>query len=157
MAHADSWTCLGSRAAECSSHGKIGLCSNRSILALMSRLHGATSWSSVQTPSIWSSPSSLLERYGTSGCRQPPVPELARFYLWTEECPVPYPYHSSAILRRHCVGSTVTSMARLRWVKLTTAWPGARDVTRSHRPESMPPIDRRRRPIVLESLIRCST
>ena len=80
MAHADSWTCLGSQAAECSLHGKIGRYSNQSTSVLMSRLLGATSWSCVQTPSIYSSLESPLKRFGTSGCRQPPVPELARFY-----------------------------------------------------------------------------
>ena len=30
-------------------------------------------------------------------------------------------------------GSTVMSMVRVEWAKSTTAWTGARDVTRSHR------------------------
>lgn len=80
MVHGDSWTCLGSQVAECSQHGRIGRYSSQSTSALTSRLLGVTIWSCVRMPSICSSPASLLRRSGTSGCRQPPVPELARFY-----------------------------------------------------------------------------
>ena len=80
MARADSWTCLGSQPAEFSLHGRIERYSNQSTSVLMSQLPGATSWSCVQTPSIYNSLENLLTRFGTSGCLLLPVPELARFY-----------------------------------------------------------------------------
>ena len=63
--------------------------------------------------------------------------------------------YSSAMRRRLGDGSTVASMGRVRWAKLMMAWPGANEVTRSHRGASMLPMERRRRDIVLASLMRC--